>query len=275
MTSPITNSSNVQPVSPLAAQNVWAKEINPGVQQSGNNDSFNNSSQDPAAMNLNPDVKQLATTSANRMKTILIAAGTAIAAGLVYWKRKYIPYLNKWSDDIEKYLREKKPFESLNKFFSNKKSVTTLDELKNYADDAIKTPDPAFRRIKIHSKNLDGQSMANAIQYVRQIAEDLVTTSGNKGKKPVVHIILNPEYADKTEEIIQQLNSKSRLNISNNVIQKVEMIMEPSNKFYEKLIGEHSALINVGPPRYIDKKEFFLYTFWKWLTRPTPRQIPD
>ncbi|MDD3014699.1 MAG: hypothetical protein PHC34_13445 [Candidatus Gastranaerophilales bacterium] len=286
MTSPITNSlnTNIQP-NPIqpAAESVWTQEINPGIPAAESNDTFNNSFQDPAAMSINPDVKQYAQASVNKMKNILIAAGVAVATGILFVKRKSIPVLKNWAAKIEKKIQEKKYFESLNKFFKNKKSVTTLDELKEYAEYAIKTPDSAIRRIKIHSKTLNAQSMEDVIQNVRLIAEDLVTTSGNKGKKPVVHIILNPEYTDKTKEIIEKLNSNSKLEIFdlnnkpvslNNVIQKVEMMIEPSNKLYEKLIGEHSALINVGPPRYVDKKELKINTFWQWLTRPTPNKIP-
>jgi len=299
MTSPITTNSlntNASQVASPAPESIWTKEINPGVPQGyvESNDSFNNSSQDPAAMNLNPEVKQYAQNSANKMKNILIAAAAAIVTGILFIKRKSIPVLKDWSSKIEKQMQEKQYFESMKKFFQNnslgkilqnKKSVTTLDELKEYAKYAIKTPDATIRRIKIHSQTLEeNQSMADVIKNVRLIAEDFVTTSKNKGKRPVVHIILNPEYKNKTGEIIEQLNSKSELKILNDngkkiplekIIQKVEMTTEPAGKIYEKLIGDHSALINVGPPRNIDTKESLWNLIVSFFTRPTPNKIPN
>jgi len=281
MTSPITNFANtmINPTPP-AAENIWTKEANPNIE----NDSFNNSSQNPAAANLNPGVGQYVQASANKMKTFIIAGITAVAAGLTIYYRKHIPVIKGWAEKIEQNLQKNKYFEklknffkegSVGKFFQNRQAVTNLEDLKKYADYVVKNPDAAVRRIKIHSKALEtNQSMAEALENVRIIAEDFVTTSGNKGKKPVFHIILNPEHADEAAKIIEQLNTKGKLDIAEGVVQKVEMIMERSGRLSEKLAGEHSSYINVGPPRHIDRKELWLNTFWQWLTRPTPNQIP-
>lgn len=260
MSTPAINPINttVPPAASKPAESVWTKEINPNIPTGhAESDSYNNQSeQDPAALNIKPEIKQLADASVAKTKQLLMAAGAAIVAAIAVAKRKSLPVLGK--------------------IFEEASPITTSEKLKKYAEYAVRNIDPPVKKIKIHKDVLEsGETMSDVIKNVRKIAEDLITSSGNKGKRPVVHVILNPEHADKADQIINQLNSGSTLNIADGVVQKVEMFMEPVNKTYEKLLGNHPALINVGPPRFIDRKvnifDLLVNSINNWSIRSIPK----
>lgn len=281
---PVNSINKVTTANPAPQDGIWSQEINPPVPAGhadsthNKNDSFNHSenpdaaaNQDPAAINISPEVKQAAKESFLKGKEVILAASAAIMAALVAFRNKKLPMMKSTLSEYVKKAGKLTPV--IGGYVKKYSKVVDASELGEFVNE-LKTKGPQhFRNIDIHSSNLNKKPMAEVLQDIRTIANTYVTHNNNK--KPVIDIILKQEHSGKIQQIIDDFNKNGAINVADEV-DRVVVRMEPVKKSLKALGGLNTIELNVGATRYMDKRAGILDYIGNYIKRSlTSRKLPD
>lgn len=287
---PVNSMNKVATANPAPQDNIWSQEINPPVPAGhadsthNGNDTFNHSenpdavaNQDPAAINISPEVKQAAKESFLKGKEVIIAGGAAIMAALVAFRNKKLPMMKNTINDAFKEMGKLIPV--VGGYVKKYTKVVNTDELSEYVKELTTKGPQHFREINIHSSNIS--DMTAELKNIKTVAESYL--DHNKKKKPVITILMNPEHSDMAKTLLNDFNTKALLKLEKNgaditkdAIQSVKLTLEPHN-LATKYGGPNVVGLKVSAARGFDDTNTSLTSLVKYnlrrLLNGTP--VPD